>query len=191
MKVNWGYGWSNMMGQIGYPRPPLPTGVRVILTIFWVVVGLILALPLIFAALFAAGIFIYILQPNVSNPSDRPITSPPLVAIAEQDVPQSGEPLTLPRGADIDQACPRPGIRGVALGEGFALQVCDRSAKDFGDPPTRIYDIRILDRDGRFVKQFGSDGPNDDLAPIGTNRNGDLLVTRNAGLYRIPAADLR
>ena len=191
MKVNWGYGWSNMMGQIGYPRPTLPTGVRIILTIFWMVVGLILALPLIFAALFAVGLFIYILQPNVSNPSDRPITSPPLVAIAEQEISQGGDPLILPRGADIDQACPRPEIRGVALREGFALQVCDRSAKQFKDPPTQIYDIRILDRNGRFVKQFGSDRPNDDLVPIGTSLDGDLLVTRNAGLYRIPAADLR
>lgn len=180
-----------MMGQIGYPRPPLPKSVRVILTIFWVMVGLILAMPLLFAALVAVGIFLYILEPNVSNPSDRPITSPPLIEMAEQDVHTQGGELILPRGADITQACPRPVVRGVGLREGFALQVCDRSAKQFKDPPFLIYDIRILDRNGRFVRQFGSDGPNEDLILVGTNREGDLLVSRNAGMYRIRAADQR
>jgi hypothetical protein len=69
MKVNWGYGWSTMMGQIGYPRAPLPKPVRVLLRIFWVAVGAVLCLPLLVVVAVGGAIVLYVLNRMCAIPT--------------------------------------------------------------------------------------------------------------------------
>lgn len=266
-----------MMGQIGYPREPLPKPVRMILWVFWIAAGLVLAMPVLFVLMVGVGIILFILQPTVSNPTHRPITEPPLVEMAAtgvyqtqmshslevvavtdsgpirildarsgavmntleaapdqrvelvgwsdgglwatthgvtsgrcstglvarapgwsftqvscEEVPEVPEQLhvALPPGADTSQFCTGAITRVAAFRTGYALQVCDRTAKAFKDAPSEISDIRVLDREGRFVRQFGSEKGREDLTLVGTNLDGDLIVSKRSGLFRIPAASL-
>lgn len=85
-------------------------------------------------------------------------------------------------GADVSTHCSNFAEEGkvVHRGDVYAMQVCDRfDGRDY-DP---IYDIRLLDVRGQFIKQFA------ELSLVGLAAHGDLIVRRGDGLYRIRSGD--